>query len=131
MTYTDEYRACIWTSLGEFRYERCESIRHPTDCISVLLSQYYEFILFTNYSHFTKAKTLPGHAIHNGMSSLRETVIVTLGHNNRTIHASQSETHCLYSPYIVGYTVCRYVIFPLMFIVVYRHNSIGIISINK
>ena len=22
VTYTDEYRACIWTSLGEFRYER-------------------------------------------------------------------------------------------------------------
>ena len=24
-------------------------IRHPTDCISVLLSQYYEFTLFTKY----------------------------------------------------------------------------------
>ena len=44
VTYTDEYRACIWTSLGEFRYERYESICHTTDCISVLLSQYYEFI---------------------------------------------------------------------------------------
>ena len=26
VTYTDEYRACIWTSLGEFRYERYESV---------------------------------------------------------------------------------------------------------
>ena len=26
MTYTDEYRACIWTSIGEFRYERYESV---------------------------------------------------------------------------------------------------------
>ena len=26
LTYTDEYRACIWTSLGEFRYERYESV---------------------------------------------------------------------------------------------------------
>ena len=26
VTYTDEYRACIWTSLGEFRYERYESL---------------------------------------------------------------------------------------------------------
>ena len=27
VTYTDEYRS-IWTSLGEFRYERYESLRH-------------------------------------------------------------------------------------------------------
>ena len=47
-------------------------------------------------SHFRKAKTLLGHAIHNGMSPLRETVILTLGQNNQTIHASQCETHCLY-----------------------------------
>ena len=26
VTYTDEYRACSWTSLGEFRYERYESV---------------------------------------------------------------------------------------------------------
>ena len=26
VTYTDEYRACIWTSLGEFRYEPYESV---------------------------------------------------------------------------------------------------------
>ena len=26
LTYADEYRACIWTSLGEFRYERNESV---------------------------------------------------------------------------------------------------------
>ena len=26
VTYTDEYRASIWTSLGEFRYERYESV---------------------------------------------------------------------------------------------------------
>ena len=26
VTYTDEYHACIWTSLGEFRYERYESV---------------------------------------------------------------------------------------------------------
>ena len=26
VTYTDEYRVCIWTSLGEFRYERYESV---------------------------------------------------------------------------------------------------------
>ena len=26
VTYTDEYRACILTSLGEFRYERYESV---------------------------------------------------------------------------------------------------------
>ena len=25
VTYTDEYHACIWTSLGKFRYERYES----------------------------------------------------------------------------------------------------------
>ena len=46
--YTDEFHTCIWTSLGEFRYERYESgvcICHPTDSISVLLSQYYKFIL--------------------------------------------------------------------------------------
>ena len=47
-------------------------------------------------SHFRKAKTLLGHAIHNGMSPLRETVILTLGQNNQTIHASQCKTHCLY-----------------------------------
>ena len=47
-------------------------------------------------SHFTKAKTLPDHAIHNGMPSLRDTVIVPVGQNNRTIHASQCETHCLH-----------------------------------
>ena len=34
VTYTDEYCACIWTSLGEFRYEQYECIRHPADCIS-------------------------------------------------------------------------------------------------
>ena len=33
--------------------------------------------------------------IHNGMSPLRETVIVTLGQNNQTIHAPQCETRCL------------------------------------
>ena len=48
---------------------------------------------------------------------------VTLGHNNRILHASQSETHCLYWPYIVGYTVSRHVINPLMFIVVYRQYN--------
>ena len=37
-----------------------------------------------------KARTLSGHAVHIGMWSLRETAIVTLGHNK---HASQSETH--------------------------------------
>ena len=26
LTYTDEYRVCIWMSLGEFRYERYESV---------------------------------------------------------------------------------------------------------
>ena len=26
VTYTDKYRACIWMSLGEFRYERYESV---------------------------------------------------------------------------------------------------------
>ena len=81
------------------------------------------YIISQISSHFTKAKTLPGQAIHNGMWSLRETIIVTLRHNNRTIHASQSETHCLYWPYIVGYTVSRYVINPLMFIVVYRQYN--------
>ena len=51
VTYTDEYRACIWTGLGEFRYERYESVYVTllTVFISVLLSQYYEFILFTKY----------------------------------------------------------------------------------
>ena len=39
-------------------------------------------------SHFTKAKTLPGHTNHNGMPSLKEKVIMTLGQNNQTIHAS-------------------------------------------
>ena len=29
VTYTDEYRACIWTSLGEFRYERYECFIIP------------------------------------------------------------------------------------------------------
>ena len=40
------------------------------------------------------AKTSLGHDIHNGMSSLTETVILTLGQNNQTIHVSQCETHC-------------------------------------
>ena len=44
------------------------------------------------FSHFRKAKALLDRAIHNGMS---ETVIVTLGQNDQTIHASQCETHCL------------------------------------
>ena len=26
VTYTDEYRACIWTIFGEFRYERSKSV---------------------------------------------------------------------------------------------------------
>ena len=47
--YADEYRACIWTSLGGFRYERYDSVytvRHPIDCIRVLLSQYnYDFFI--------------------------------------------------------------------------------------
>ena len=41
VTYTDEYRACIWTSLGEFRYERYESVFVTLLTISVLLSLYY------------------------------------------------------------------------------------------
>ena len=48
-----------------------------------------------NQTKPNKAKTLLDHAIHNGMSPLRETVIVMLGKNNQTIHASQFETHCL------------------------------------
>ena len=41
VTYIDEYRACIWTSLGKFRYERYESYPHPTDCISVMNLFYF------------------------------------------------------------------------------------------
>ena len=64
--------------------------------ISVLLSQYYEFISFTKFKVILeKLKTFLGHAIHNGMSPLRETVILMLGQNNQTIHGSQCETHCL------------------------------------
>ena len=49
MTYTDEYSACIWMSLDEFGYERYESVYVTLLTISVLLSQYYKFILFTKY----------------------------------------------------------------------------------
>ena len=65
--HTDEYCTYIWTSLGEFRYERYESVYVTllTVFISVLLSQYYKFILFTKNklkSHFRIAKSLLGHA---------------------------------------------------------------------
>ena len=49
--------------------------------------------------------------------------VAALRHNNRSVHASQCETQCLYWPYIVEYAVSRYIINPLMFIVVYRHNN--------
>ena len=26
VAYTDEYRSCIWTNLGEFKYDRYESV---------------------------------------------------------------------------------------------------------
>ena len=47
--YTDAYCACIWMSLGEFRYERYESVYVTILTINVLLFQYYEFISFTKY----------------------------------------------------------------------------------
>ena len=37
--YTDEHRACIWANLGKFRYRRYESIRHPTDCLRLMLTE--------------------------------------------------------------------------------------------
>ena len=77
-TYTDEYRACIWTSLSGF--------------IIPILRIYINYQI---QSHFRKARTLLDHAIHNGMSPLREMVILTLGQNNHIIHASLCETHCL------------------------------------
>ena len=41
--------------------------------------------IYENKSHFRKAKTSLGHAIHNGKSSVRETANVTLEQNNQTI----------------------------------------------
>ena len=43
-----EYRAYIWTSLGEFRYERYE-YTSPYWLYKCFISQYYEFILSTKY----------------------------------------------------------------------------------
>ena len=45
MTYTDEYRTRIRVQIRAV----CACILYPSDCISVLLSQYYEFILLTKY----------------------------------------------------------------------------------
>ena len=50
VTNTDAYRAHIWTSLGMSLSLYVMSLyTSTTDCISVLLSQYYDFILFTKY----------------------------------------------------------------------------------
>ena len=43
---------------------------------------------------FRKVKTSLGCAIYNGMSSLRETVSVTLGQNNQTT-TTRCKTNCL------------------------------------
>ena len=80
VAYTDEYRACIWTSLGEFYHERYESVYVTlltVKCFTIPILRIYS--IYHIYRHFIKAKTLLGQAIHNGMSPLRETVIVTLG----------------------------------------------------
>ena len=80
VTYTDEYGTCIWTSLGEFRYEQYESVY-----VTLLTLQVFYYPNITNLyylpniKYFRKAKTLLGHAIHNGMLSVRATVLVTLG----------------------------------------------------
>ena len=64
------------------------------------MNLYYERLIYQKRSHFRKAKTLPGHAIHNGMDSLRDMVIVTPAQNNRTIHASHCETKDLVTVYL-------------------------------
>ena len=63
--YTDGYRACIWMSLGGMSL-----------CFIIQILRIY--IIYQILSHFRNAKTLLGHAMYNGMSPLRETVIVTL-----------------------------------------------------
>ena len=123
--YTDEYRACIWTSLGEFRYERYESVY--VTLLTVLVF-YYPNITNLYYlpnikSFLQKLKHCQVMQFTTACHHWERRSFVTLRHNNRSVHASQCETHCLYWPCMVEYTVSRYITNPLMFIVIYRHNN--------
>ena len=68
--YTDVYRACIWTSFGEFRYKQYESVYITLLIIKVfyypnITNLYKERLIHRNQSHFRIAKTLiVGHAIY-------------------------------------------------------------------
>ena len=78
MTYTDEYRACIWTSHCKYESVFVTLLTVYVFYYPNITSLYY----LPNIKSFRKAKTLLGHAIYNGMSP-HETVIVTLGQNNQ------------------------------------------------
>ena len=50
--FTDEYRACIWMSLGEFRYERYESVY-----VTLLAVQVFYYPNITNLYYLPNIKS--------------------------------------------------------------------------